>query len=226
MTFIINSNNFKLVWGVVRDRGVLNVLRHVYYDFMFDSRFGVDTINVVTNEDLVVESDNKQYGGMYQGIPVLMFDEMIAQLKIDFQESTFIDFGSGKGKALLLASRLGFKKIIGVEYSPELVEICKKNIDRYCKKVKTSSIFRVICSDAAEFDIPADANYLFFYNPFGEVVVQKVLAKVEESMKKNPREIWILYVRHLLSIFKDNPKIELVKADPDWHIYRLPPASA
>jgi len=221
MTSIININNFKLVSGVIRDRGLLNVFRYIYYDFMFDSRFGIDTINVITNEDLIVDSNNKQYGGMYQGIPVLMFDEIMAQLKINFQKSTFIDFGSGKGKALLLASRLGFSKIIGVEYSPELVEICKKNIELYCKKVKTSSDFTVICSDATDYDIPTDANYLFFYNPFGEPVVQKVLARIEESARRYPREIWILYIRPMLSTFKNHPSLELLKENPDWQIYRL-----
>lgn len=108
-----------------------------------------------------------------------------------------------------------------MEYSPELVEICKKNIELYSNKVKTSSDFTVICSDAAEFEIPPDANCLFFYNPFGEVVVQKVLARVAESMESDPRDIWILYVRPLLSIFKNQSYIEVVRETPDWHIYHL-----
>lgn len=221
MPTVFNINNLKIVLGVIRDRGFLSVLRYIYHDYMFDTKYGTDTINIVTIEDMHVNSENKQHGTIYQGVPVLMFDELLSELNIDFQRSTFIDYGSGKGKALMLASKFGFGNIIGVEYSSELVETCKKNIAHYCRKIKTAVNFTVICSDAAEFDVPADANCLFFYNPFDEPVIRKVLARVEGSIDKYPRDIWILYVNPRLSTFKNHPYIELVKENREWHIYRL-----
>src|ERR1700719_3166712 len=41
---------------------------------------------------------------------------------------TFVDIGAGKGRALLLAAELPFRKVIGVELSEELARIAQKNI--------------------------------------------------------------------------------------------------
>ena len=44
---------------------------------------------------------------------------------------TFIDLGSGKGRVLLMASDYPFKKIIGVEFMPELHRAAQENITGY-----------------------------------------------------------------------------------------------
>jgi tRNA1(Val) A37 N6-methylase TrmN6 len=38
----------------------------------------------------------------------------------DLRDYTFIDFGSGKGRALLMAADLQFKSLIGIELRKEL----------------------------------------------------------------------------------------------------------
>jgi tRNA G46 methylase TrmB len=45
---------------------------------------------------------------------------MVSRLNISFEDFTFFDFGSGKGRALHLASEFPFKNIIGVEFSSKL----------------------------------------------------------------------------------------------------------
>ncbi|MBZ5489392.1 MAG: class I SAM-dependent methyltransferase [Acidobacteriia bacterium] len=47
------------------------------------------------------------------------------------QDFTFIDLGSGKGRALLMAAQYGFKRIIGVEFMPELHRVAQENIRKY-----------------------------------------------------------------------------------------------
>src|SRR6266480_771574 len=44
----------------------------------------------------------------YNPIPPEKFTRAMQALKLDFSRFTFIDFGSGKGRALLLASQHGF----------------------------------------------------------------------------------------------------------------------
>jgi predicted O-methyltransferase YrrM len=44
---------------------------------------------------------------------------------------TFIDFGSGKGRALWMASEYPFRQLIALEFSPELHRIAEANITRY-----------------------------------------------------------------------------------------------
>jgi hypothetical protein len=53
------------------------------------------------------------------------------KLNIDPRNFTFIDFGSGKGRVLLIAAGLPFKAVVGIEFSRELHEIAVQNISRF-----------------------------------------------------------------------------------------------
>ena len=54
-----------------------------------------------------------QFHSAYQPTEPALFKEMMAILKIDFQEFTFIDMGSGKGRVLLMAADYPFRRILG-----------------------------------------------------------------------------------------------------------------
>ena len=56
---------------------------------------------------------------------------MLASLNIDFREFTFIDIGSGKGRALLLAADYPFRRILGLELLPGLYRVAQQNIRQF-----------------------------------------------------------------------------------------------
>jgi tRNA1(Val) A37 N6-methylase TrmN6 len=64
------------------------------------------------------------------------------------KNKVIVDIGSGKGRVLLMASEFGFKEARGVEFSLNLCEIAKKNIENYTAKKKTNTIFNVYNADA------------------------------------------------------------------------------
>ncbi len=49
------------------------------------------------------------------------------------RESVFIDFGSGKGRVLLMAAQLGFRQLYGIELRKELHEQACRNFHRFRK---------------------------------------------------------------------------------------------
>jgi hypothetical protein len=51
--------------------------------------------------------------------------------------------------------------------------------------------------DAAKFDIPSDANCIFFFNPFDEVIMSEVVKNIKNSLKKAPRNITVIYANPL-----------------------------
>ncbi len=71
-------------------------------------------------------------GSFYQPSEPVLFREMVGGLPIDCSEFTFIDVGSGKGRALLLAADYPFRRIIGVEVPPELHRGRRKS-SRLCR---------------------------------------------------------------------------------------------
>jgi SAM-dependent methyltransferase len=99
-----------------------------------------------------------------------------------------LDIGCGKGGALITLARYAFARVDGLEISPELVRVARKNL-------LAARIFRanVFCSDAAEFSELDEYTYLYMYNPFPAVVVRKVLENVFASVARRPRRLTLVY---------------------------------
>ena len=48
--------------------------------------------------------------------------------------------------------------------------------------------------DAAEYHLPNEPLVLFFYNPFGRLVMEKVVKNVMDSFQSNRRRMVIVYL--------------------------------
>ena len=116
--------------------------------------------------------------------------------------SVFVDLGSGKGKALLLASGVGFSKVVGVEFSRSLCAIAKQNAERYSQRSGRALKIEIVCSDAATYAIRPNENVFFMFHPFGASVMERVVENIQKSLAEAPRRIWIIYtlplLRHML----------------------------
>ena len=77
------------------------------------------------------------------------------------RNSAFVDFGSGKGRAILVASRLPFRKVIGVEYSEPLTKIAQENISIFRKHHTICDIEAVWADAAWTFPFPPDHWWSF-----------------------------------------------------------------
>jgi len=160
---------------------------------LFDRRFGLDTAGIIPREDLKIDGPSARYAIHYQPVPPTLFKATVAALRINYSEYSFLDFGCGKGKALLLASSFPFKKITGVELSPELANIATVNLQKYKSRRRRCAALEVVCMDAVAFPIPRGPIVCFFYNPFGEEIMARVLENLEESVRQNPRDLIIVY---------------------------------
>src|SRR5262249_34689353 len=77
-------------------------------DREFDSRFDVCTKGWISPSELGINSDNVRFANYYHAVRPTEFQEVLNDIRIGREEFTFIDFGSGMGRALLLASELPF----------------------------------------------------------------------------------------------------------------------
>jgi predicted RNA methylase len=119
------------------------------------------------------------------------YQEAWSSLGIDPDGYTFVDLGSGKGKVLLLAAALPFRRIIGVEFSPLLHEIAVRNIARYLGPVRCTP--ESICIDARDFEFPPGPLVVFLYNSFVDEVLSTVMANLERSLREDPRPAHVMY---------------------------------
>ncbi len=159
----------------------------------FDSTYGVDTIGRIHQVELGVKSPNQLHAVAYGASDPKYFRDAIRSLPIDYGRFVFIDFGSGKGRALILASEFQFKRVVGVEFSEILHRTALKNIEKYRNHTSRADIIESICIDASLYQLPDDPLVCYFLNPFDQILMSQVLSNIQESLFRNKREIFIVY---------------------------------
>jgi len=162
-------------------------------DDNFDKDYGVDTAGTIPGKKLDTDSTNVQNATAYQAIFPIPFGEVMNQLPADFEQSTFIDYGSGKGRALLLASEYPFRKITGIEFSPSLHEVAESNFRNYRSATQKCKSIESLCMDAVEYVPPPEPAIFFFYNPFDGQIMADVASKIDKSLREFPRKAFIVH---------------------------------
>jgi predicted RNA methylase len=130
--------------------------------------------------------------------------DLLKQLPLALHNKPFIDFGSGKGRALFCAEYIGFNYLTGVELDKELVDEAKANELSYTLKREGSS-FEFIHQNVLDYKIPDDAQTFFLFNPFSGTIMKQVAQAILRSHEKNKREIFIVYVNpQFKSVWEEN----------------------
>ena len=163
-------------------------------DEEFDREYGLDTSGIICPSKSSVIGDNWIHGIRYEPTDPTLFVRAIEELSIPCEEFVFVDFGSGKGRALLLAAGFPFKKIVGIEYWDDLNRIARQNLLRYPTASKLCQDIDLVCMDATEYRLPNEPLVLFFYNPFGRKVMEKVVENVTHSFQSNRRRMVVVYL--------------------------------
>lgn len=189
-----------------------------------DRQLGIETHQVVPNWSARVAGDNHLHGHDYQPVVAATFREVMRRLPTDLSVCTFVDYGSGKGRALLLAAEFPFRRIIGVEYAHDLHVAAQRNLARAGARLPGLDRVECLWADAAQFDPPEVPLVCFFFNPFDGRILQAVLERLLRSVQHRPREVWVAYVnpehRHVLDA---QAAVEPVIEGPGWMIYRVRP---
>ena len=86
----------------------------------FDEQHGTDTSGLFWGEELPTGGRNDTWITGYYAIAPSIFHRAMRGLPEDLRGYTFVDLGSGKGRALLLATHYGFAEILGLEIAPRL----------------------------------------------------------------------------------------------------------
>jgi hypothetical protein len=161
-------------------------------DVRFDLRFGTDTTGHVRHSELGVTGPSVDYAFDYEATPCRAFRYALRRAVPMPDGYVFVDYGSGKGRALLLASHLAFKRIIGVEFSNRLHAIAQRNIQVYRGSKRRCLDITSVCCDATEFILPDDDLLLYFYGSFVGPVFETVLDRISKSFVSSTRRLIII----------------------------------
>jgi SAM-dependent methyltransferase len=158
-----------------------------------EAPFGVSSEGRIALHELAIDSENRTLGFPYVPSPGRLVDTLLLNIEEDLGRFDFIDFGSGKGRVLLVASHYPFRRAIGVEFSPELHEIAQENIRRYQSPARRCQAVYSVCADAATFALPEHACVLYFNNPFAGPIFARVLRNLQLARARARRKVYVLY---------------------------------
>jgi hypothetical protein len=160
----------------------------------FDQMYGTETREIREIGSLdVTTAAAARYATRYQPSSKQLIKGALAELKLDYSRYIFIDFGSGKGRALLIAGEFPFNEVLGIEFSRELHEIALQNIARLPVSAARASKILSVHGDAALFELPKSDLVCYFYNPFGPPIITQVVARLVAHHEQYGYQIIIIY---------------------------------
>lgn len=193
-----------------------------WWDAGFDRKYGVRTTD--DDLDLVALGAGGEHladAHGYEPIQIPIFRAMVRAAGIDSRTHLFVDFGCGKGRALILAAECGFRRVVGVEFAPTLYRKACYNVDSFRRVRPDAPPIAVHLGDAVTYPIPREDAVLYFYNPFEERVFQKVAKNIEASFRVWPRKLVIAYRNPVNSAPFDSLRcVRQVARNRSFAIYR------
>ena len=103
------------------------------------------------------------------------------------RENKLVDYGCGKGRASILLSRLTGCRVTGIDYNEYLVAAAEENLSRSRGK---GIIFLHMAAEQFEL---TDEDSFFFFNPFSEVILKRVIDQILWSWYENPRKMQLFF---------------------------------
>jgi hypothetical protein len=151
----------------------------------FDRQHGTDTGGYLGPEELVKGRPNDAHNYGYSAIAPSVFrkackkwQETLPAVSGRIEAYTFVDVGTGKGRPVLLASELPFRKVIGVELSDDLARVAQQNVTRWNRIRKPEAKIRVVHEDAMKFQWPRTPLLVYLYNPFACSLIERTAENI------------------------------------------------
>jgi 16S rRNA G966 N2-methylase RsmD len=185
----------------LKSNGISETLRKLWQRIEYKRR-GIDfaTQNIY---DLTRIGEYQDHGTALVSTSI----DFMTQLLKDLEEAIgkpldrelFVDYGSGKGAAIIHAKKLGFKQTIGIEFAKELNDQAIKNIE-LLKLDNVSALY----ADATSYTLEKNISLIYFFNPFDEVVMQKVIDKIVAQKDSFENDVYIIYANASCNILRDS----------------------
>jgi SAM-dependent methyltransferase len=148
------------------------------------------------------DTNADEYRYPYEPTPYCVL-ERLADSGLIGRDDALLDYGCGKGRVDFFLAYRTRAKTVGIEYDPHIYEGALEN--RKSAHPKATADF--VLARAEEYEVPADINRCYFFNPFSSEILHKVMARIIESYYENPREIFLFfyypsdeYIAYLMSV--------------------------
>lgn len=171
-------------------RSAWTYLKHTCSEKYHEALFGIDTRGYLNAEEIGLINCSADYNE-YEPITFSSIITALNEIDIDPERDIFLDYGCGKGRAVVVAATRPFKKVIGVELSDSLAGIAQDNAGKArflrCRDIE------IITADATKYQLPDNVTVVLLYTPFVGEALKQVITNINESWSRSPRPITILH---------------------------------
>src|SRR5262249_11477971 len=168
----------------------------------------------VSLKGLTIRGPNRKHGHDYRASPSAVFKWAISAVDHDLSRLTFVDYGAGKGRVLLLASEYPFAAVGGIEFAEELHDDAIMNIAQYPRSRMKCRNVECVLEDASALGPPDVESVHYFFNPFSREVFAEVLHNLVVSYRKRPRRLYLILIDPIATDLIDNSGVLAPPADP------------
>ena len=134
------------------------------------------------------DSNSDQYHYPYEPTPYSVL-ERLANSGLIRKKDVLLDYGCGKGRVDFFLSYQTKAKTIGIEYDERIYQGASNNLMTAVSRRRAE----MILVKAETYEVPAEVNRCYFFNPFSVEILRKVMARILESYYEEPREILLFF---------------------------------
>lgn len=129
-----------------------------------------------------------EYHHPYEPTPYSVLERLAGSGLIG-KDDVVLDYGCGKGRVGFFLSYRTKARTIGIEYDARIYQSALENRKTALPKAKADFVL----TSAEAYEVPADVNRCYFFNPFSAELLYKVMARILESYYEYPREILLFF---------------------------------
>jgi hypothetical protein len=169
----------------------------------FDQLHGTDTSGLIPADKIargttVKPAELTAYYGIAPSILQTLLDLWLQRLGplAPIAQTVFLDVGSGKGRAALLASRYPFLRVEGIELNRALARVALANLETWKQSPQASQLAPIELhhADALRHPLPVEPTLAFLFHPFELPILRRFLSRIQASLLRNPRPFDLVYV--------------------------------
>jgi hypothetical protein len=182
-------------------------------DYSFERLFFVPTRGEVALEGLTVRGSNRASGHNYKPSPYQVIEWALSAIdETEMPKLSFVDYGAGKGRALLAASQHPFATIGGIEFAEELHDNAMMNIAQFPRSRMKCRTVECALDDVVNITPVEGESVHYFFNPFSTEIFTEVLRGIVSSYHAKPRRLYVILVdmeagelMHKTGVFQEMP---------------------
>ncbi len=134
------------------------------------------------------ESNSDQYRYPYEPTPYSVL-ERLANSGLIRKKDVVLDYGCGKGRVDFFLAYQTKANTLGIEYDERIYQGALENRKTAVSRARTE----FVPTRAEEYEVPAEVNRFYFFNPFSVELLRKVMARIMGSYYEKPREMFLFF---------------------------------